>query len=159
MALYDEQCAGPAVFAQAQGDARVNGFNVALGKDARTGDERVVRGYYSLTPQEQAYGYTVGAAPGVAQLYPSNPTPTKFADEWEQWDDISRVTFWPVVGQEANIQYMGAMQQTTFAKPYPAFGSDYTGPRPSVGQIVSNLNQPAQPIGSSDDQILNILMG
>lgn len=160
MALYDEQCAGPVVYTQAAGDGRVNGTTAGItARDRGQSPQTVQATYFQPSAGDKGYGDMVGACCGVAQLYPRNATPPKFADEYEQWPGISEVTFFPVVGQEAQIQYLGAMTQLQTVKPYPGMGSDYTGARPTTAQMIANMNQPAQPIGSSDNQIVQLLLG
>lgn len=152
--LYDEQCTGVPVYLQNDGDNRVNGTNAAIQAKPLGYEPEVLPGYYNLSAGKNASGAMMAiAAPAAQYDPPKGPTPTKFADEWEQWDDISRVTFMPVVGQEANIQHMGAMTQLTITK------GPYFIPNPTTGQIVNNSMQKAQPIASSDDSILSLLMG
>lgn len=154
MTLYDEYSAGPAVFGQAEGDRAVNGTDAAIEAKPVGYEPHVLAGYIDLGAAKIAQGAMMAiAAPAAQYDPPRGPAKTKFADEWEQWDDISRVTFMPVVGQEANIQYMGAMTQLTLTK------GPYFTPNPTTGQIINNTMQTAQPIASSDNSILALLMG
>lgn len=151
--LYDENSPKAPIAGDSEA-GRVVGMAAAISSRVMTGayEANVLPSYFVPDQAKAAAAVQLASARDVA--YFSNPPATKFADE----SQLKTITFAPVPGQEANVKYMQAGYNPYLTKDPKVRSGGYGNP-PNTSAIQRTLaGSPAQPINSSEDAILSILL-